>query len=72
MQPVAVNLSSLAWERSAKFFLLNSDKCQNKNDGNDRWSDKHLLSVAGHDGAEVVIRHAILSFTDGIYEIIKR
>jgi hypothetical protein len=28
--------------------------------------------VVGHDGAEVVIRHAILSFTDGIYEIIKR
>jgi hypothetical protein len=25
-----------------------------------------------HDGREVVIRHAILSFTDGIYEIIKR
>jgi hypothetical protein len=71
VQPAAVNPSSLVWERSANFFLLHSDQRQNKNDENDRYSDKPWV-VLLHDGREVVIRHAILSFTDGIYEIIKR
>jgi hypothetical protein len=55
------------------FFPPNSGQRQNKNDGKRPLERQALRGVVGHDDAEVVIRHAIPSFTDGIYEeIIKR